>query len=202
MKACDLSDIDIAEITIRIIEADGSDYTISQSVDDGTLSFLETDCKSLPLELYVSMYDVENNRYSDTLNRTVDESDFHWNIEALNACNPGIPGRSEINITLNGDNYTFNEIKARWEGGDIVSDEVTSSNATFVIPNAVPGDNTINNLEMTSFFTGDAFRGVQDSVVIHFTSLNSTFATGTISGQFTDFNGNPFSGSGSINLVF
>ena len=202
MKACDLSDIDFAEITIRIVEADGRDYTSIRTIDNGALSFLDTECKSLPLDLFVSMYDMENNRFSDTLNMTVNESDFHLNIDTLTACNPGIPGRSEIIITLNGDTYAFNEIKARWEGGDIVSDEVTASGATFVIPNAVLGDNSINNLELVSFFTGDAFIGVEDSVLVQFTTLNNNFAIGTISGLFTDFNGAPFSGSGSINLVF
>lgn len=187
---------------VRLIEADGNDFTVITNFDDGNFSYYNDDCLEYPVEIIVHVYDLANNRSSDTLSMILNESELAWDLSNLMACNEGVAGLSSISLTSNGVESLFYDVKIMWEGADLVSDELSLSGGHFVIPNAALGDNSVIDFQIFNWFSGATFIGVHNAVNIHFTTLNADFGIGTIDGQFLDSSGSQVTATGTVNFVF
>lgn len=200
---CDGSQTNFSSVSITVEDSDGSSYTqVLDNLDAGQFSLVEDECISIPYTVSIVGTDQGSQRTTDTLTINVTDAIYVNNSIQLQACNDINVGSSSAVMTVGGVDYTFNDIIARTENGNLVADSLTLSYARFTIPNVTLGQNTIQGLDMASWDTGAYFKAVNDVMTCDVTALTSNSATVTVTGDFIDGTSGVVNGTCVLNLKF
>ena len=180
--------------TATISINDNEDHNYTYVIDceaDGSFALTENDCIAIPYTVTVVGDNLSDNMHSDTLTVTITDAEYTNNNISLPTCNTTITGYSEAIVLVDGVTYVFNQITARLENGNLISDDQQSlRNALFTIPNVQLGtDNTIIGLSLLDWSTGIGLIAVENEMDVSVATLTEDYATVLMSGDFT-FNGN------------
>lgn len=195
------ANITSAEITIQRNDGSSTVHVFDNLVDE-QFSLVEEACMDLPYTISIVGKDKAYNRTTDTLVITVNDATYTNNNIQLEACHDIDTGFSTAVMTVDGVDYIFNEVVARMENGDLLSDSLTFSYSRFTIPNVMLGQNDIHELDMFSWGNSSYFKAVNDIMPCNVTDLTANSATVIVTGDFVDVNGTTVNGTCTLNLKY
>jgi len=203
VNKCNGEDATFSRVRISINDFQDHWYIYENVCEtDGTFTFEENQCISIPYRVKIVGFDESGNMHSDTTIIEVSNAEYtNYDIE-LTACNLTESDYSTATMNVDGTEYNFNQIPTRIENGGLTSDEYSLSYGLFTIPNIALGDVEIHSLELGNWDPAYLFKAENDIMIANVSSLSSSSATVTVTGPFIFNNTTTVVGTCTLNLKF